>query len=195
MFRQVSIDVFLLLVASLLVHQVVFRLRSGSSCRNGGGPCGFVTSLFWPGRSTALGWLKVLVRLVAGLCFIVLAVTGFYPALILGQSLSGYFLMVHVTAGGAFAACIAFLVLCGASGNCLNRSDWSSPALSVPLCKICFWLLILLALPVFLSVVLSMLTLFGTCGQLLLADVHRYSALFFAAVVIAYCYLVVCCKD
>jgi len=48
-----------------------------------------------------------------------------------------------------------------------------------------------LALPVILSIVLSMFPLFGTDGQEFLLQLHRYSALLFALVAIMYTYLVI----
>jgi len=55
--------------------------------------------------------------------------------------------------------------------------------------KICFWLILFLALPVILSAVLSMFTLFGTYGQELLLGLHRYSTLSLALFSMAWLYL------
>jgi len=57
--------------------------------------------------------------------------------------------------------------------------------------KITFWLLVVLALPLILSMVSSMFSLFGTHWQELLLEVHRYSALLFALVAIVHIYLVI----
>jgi hypothetical protein len=48
-----------------------------------------------------------------------------------------------------------------------------------------------LALPVILSVVLSMFPLFGTDGQEFLLNLHRYSALLLALVAIVHTYLII----
>ena len=165
-----------------------------------------LTLFFLEQRLSLLGRLKKLVYLVALLCFVVLGVTGFYLRLVCGEELSGYLLMVHVTAGGAFAVCVAILALCRAQGNCFNRSDWpglaglcrGEPAASdsvwpgFGLCvKICFWLILLIALPVFMSVVLSMLPLFGTEWQGYLAETHRYSVLAFVVIAVVHTYLTI----
>jgi len=60
--------------------------------------------------------------------------------------------------------------------------------------RICFWLIVVLALPVILSIVLSMFALFGTKGQEFLLDTHRYSALLLALIVIVHTYLIIQAK-
>jgi cytochrome b subunit of formate dehydrogenase len=57
--------------------------------------------------------------------------------------------------------------------------------------KLTFWIIMFLALPVIISIVLSMFPLFGTAWQELLAQVHRYCALALALVVIVHTYLMV----
>ena len=209
MFRTVSIIVLLVAVAGLALHYLVSRLRSPAKA----GPIGIarglvylLTLLFLPQQLTLLGKFKKLLYLVAMLCVVVLAVTGFYPVLILGKHLSGYLLMIHVTTGGVFAACLVLLALVFGHNHRFNENDWSwltsvvrrelqkprlLPENSDLLRKICFWLLIVLALPLMLSVVLSMFPLLGTAGQLLLADTHRYSTLAFAVVAIIHTYLII----
>ena len=209
MFRTVSIIVLLVAVAALALHYLVSRLRSPAK---GGPVCiarGLVyllTLLFLPQQLTLLGKFKKLLYLVAMLCVVVLAVTGFYPVLILGKHISGYLLMIHVTAGGVFAACLVLLAFTFAHSHRFNENDWpwlaslirrrlqKDPFLprntDLPR-KICFWLLAVLALPVMLSVVLSMFPIFGTASQNLLADTHRYSTLAFAAVAIIHTYLTI----
>ncbi|HUT28973.1 MAG TPA: hypothetical protein VMX13_04190 [Sedimentisphaerales bacterium] len=209
MFRTVSIIVLLVAVAALALHYLVSRLRSPAKA----GPVCIVrglvyllTLLFLPQQLTLLGKFKKLVYLLAMLCVVVLAVTGFYSVLILGKHISGYLLMIHVTAGGVFAVCLALLALTFAQSHRFNENDWPwltsmvrrelqepklLPENSDLLRKICFWLLIILALPLMLSVVLSMFPLFGTAVQVLLADTHRYSTLTFAAVAIIHTYLII----
>ena len=57
--------------------------------------------------------------------------------------------------------------------------------------KVTFWLIIFLALPLILSIILSMFPLFGTHWQELLLSMHRYTALVFVLVVIVHIYLVI----
>ena len=51
--------------------------------------------------------------------------------------------------------------------------------------------MILLALPVILSIVLSMFPLFGTDGQVWLLDLHRYSAVLLVMAILVHTYLTI----
>ena len=57
--------------------------------------------------------------------------------------------------------------------------------------RIAFWLIIFLALPLILSIVLSMFPYFGTHWQELLLSIHRYTALVFTLVAIVHTYLLI----
>ena len=168
------------------------------------------TLLFVEQKLSLLGVFKKLVYLLALLCFCVLAVNGFFAAVVLGKSVSGYWIMLQTTAGGVFAVCVAILAVMWARRHRFNEGDWpglqrileritlAKKAGEEPLnrsgClgqKITFWLLVVLALPLILSMVSSMFTLFGTDGQKLLLELHRYSALLFALVAIVHIYLVI----
>ena len=139
--------------------------------------------------------LRKLVYLVAVLCGIVLAVTGFYPVCILGEHISGYPMMLHATCAPVFAACMAALAVmwagrcCFEDGDCpvikrlvgwLTGSKDSEPKdkckCSSTGQKVFFWLLIVLSLPLILSIVLSMFPIFGTHWQKVLLSVHRWVA-------------------
>jgi hypothetical protein len=120
--------------------------------------------------------LKKLICDVTFLSILVLIITGFYPKLILSRTISGYWLMFHVTAATIFVCCLALLALMYAEQNLLKK-----PAV---LRAITFWLILLLALPLILSIVLSMFPLFGTQYQELLAEIHRYSALSISVIAI-----------
>ena len=149
--------------------------------------------------------LKKLIYILALVCFAVLAVTGFIPWL-LGKSLSGYLLMIHATFAPVFALCMAALAVMEAHNQRFDKSDWLLLSRMVRLrtpdegpvsngsfivMKVCFWLICMLALALFLSSVLSMFPLFGTAGQKFLFQLHRYSALLLALAVIVYTYLVI----
>jgi cytochrome b subunit of formate dehydrogenase len=161
-------------------------------------------------RIGLLGILKKLVYWVALLCFIVLAITGFAQRLLLGEAISGYWLMLHATCAPVFAVCLALLALFWAPRHVFRWGDWpwleglirriiqlqadaTEPAgegfgLGQ---KITFWLVVVLALPLILSIVSSMFPLFGTHGQELLLNVHRYSALLLAMAAIIHTYLMI----
>ena len=168
------------------------------------------TLLFVEQRLSLMGVLRKLVYLLALLCFVVLAVTGFYPTLVLDEHISGYLLMIHATFAPIFAICLAVLAVMWASHCRFNGRDW--PWLqrlirrvilpktaeekfvcqcSNPGQKITFWLIVVIALPLILSIVSSMFPLFGTHWQELLLDTHRYSALLLALAVIVHTYLII----
>jgi cytochrome b subunit of formate dehydrogenase len=217
MFKTISIIAFVVLLVGLAIdHTVRYRRRAAKdqeySCLC---PLGLVrklvyllTLLLLEQRLSLLGRLRKLIFLLAILCFLVLGVTGFYSALGPGTELGGYLLMIHVSAGGAFAACMALLTLMWANRCRFNTND-ARPLLRIvgrepkhpevvgePELgrKILFWLLAVLSLPLILSVVLSMFPLAGTDWQVLLADTHRWSALAFATAGIWYIYILACDK-
>jgi len=144
--------------------------------------------------------VRNLLYLLGLILFVVLTVSGFYPPLFLGEELSGYLLMIHVTAGGGFAGCLTLLMLmwahrCRFSDDVLNRMlCWlakrpqigDSPPAGGLWPKLLFWMITVLSLPLILSAVLSMFPIFGTTGQYVLAGIHRGIAYAFAVVIIAH---------
>jgi cytochrome b subunit of formate dehydrogenase len=145
--------------------------------------------------------LKKLVYALWLVCFVVLLVTGFGPWLIWGKRLAGYWLMAHATFAPVFALCMAALAVMSADNQRFDKSDWnflsrifrrSTPDEGPVSCglvlvkKVCFWLICVPAVPLFLSSVLSMFPIFGTAGQKFLFQLHRYSALLFALAAIVH---------
>jgi cytochrome b subunit of formate dehydrogenase len=149
--------------------------------------------------------LRILVYLVAIFSFVVLALTGFYPVLILGEHISGYLVMVHATFAPVFAGCLAVLAVLWARRCRFTPGDlpWFERLVRrVTLTegtdeavrrshsglgqKVTFWLIIFLALPLGLSILLSMYPLVGTHWQELLLSLHRYTAYVFSLVVIVH---------
>ena len=197
MYQKISIIAFLIILAGIVLHRLVSpshkKLKRKSTK-----------------KLSIVGVLRILVYLLALLCFVVLAVTGFYPTLVLGEHISGYLVMVHATFAPIFAVCLAVLAVMWASRCRFVYSDWpwferfvqrvtsvkssseEAPSNSSGLGqKMAFWLIIFLALPLILSIVLSMFPLFGTHWQELLLSTHRYTALVFALVVIVHTYLLI----
>jgi cytochrome b subunit of formate dehydrogenase len=153
-------------------------------------------------KRSLVDYLRILVYLVAIFSFVVLAITGFYPVLILGGHITGYLVMVHATFAPVFAACLAILAVLWARRCCFTPGDWpwferlvqrvtraggagevqrSNSCLGQ---KITFWLILFLALPLALSILLSMYSLLGTHWQEFLLCLHRYTAYVFSLVVI-----------
>ena len=209
MFRTISIVAFAVTVGCMALNCII------SPCKE----CWrhplrkivhLVTLLLLEKKLSLMEVLRKLVYLLALLCFVILAVTGFYPTIILGEHISGYLIMVHATFSPIFAICLAVLAVMWARNCRFNQSDWpwfgrivqrvtlvkstgeetqrKSSGLGQ---KITFWLIIILALPLILSIILSMYTLFGTYWQELLLGIHRYTALVFALVGIVHTYLLI----
>jgi len=198
MYQKIAIIAFLITLACIVLHRIVVpsnkRLPGNSTSH----------------RLSIIGMLRILVYLAVLFCFVVLAMTGFYPTLVLGEHISGYLVMVHATFAPVFAVFLAVLAVMWAkrwrftSGDCplFERIvRWATLA-NGPVAnnygessclgqKISFWLIIFLALPLILSVVLSMFPLFGTYWQELLLGVHRYTALVFAMVAILHTYFII----
>jgi len=112
-----------------------------------------------------------------------LAFTGFW-AMFRAQALGGYLLMVHCTVAPVFCFFLAAMAVIWSGKNCFERGDWRQGNRAVTLQKVFFWLMILAGIPVILSMVLSMVPLYGTNGQEFLYQLHRYCALFFVLVAI-----------
>jgi hypothetical protein len=144
------------------------------------------------------------------LCFVVLAITGFWPVLIRGEHISGWLMMIHATFAPIFAICLAILALTWAGGHRFVAEDcpWVQRLLrrvtnlrvaddarpwrcSLVVYKLAFWLLMFLALPLILSILVSMFHLLGTEWQHLTLALHRWSSLAFVIVAILYTYLAI----
>ncbi|MHC4124638.1 MAG: cytochrome b/b6 domain-containing protein [Planctomycetota bacterium] len=213
MFSKLSIICFAVVLVGIILHCLISAFRKGWKFQLIDiikKPIHLFTLLLVEQKLSLLGVLKKLVCLLALLCFLVLLITGFYPKLILGKTIFGYWMMLHATAAPVFAACLAFLAIMWAGANTFNSAD--SPVLmsffrrviKMPtpgektvqndICigrKICFWGIVFLSLPLILSVVLSMFPFFGTHIQELLLAVHSYTALLFTLVVIIHIYLTI----
>ncbi len=161
-------------------------------------------------KSSLLGALKKLVYLVSLLCFVVLAITGFWPVLVGGGHISGYLMMIHATFAPVFALCLALLALTWAGSNRFTAEDcpWVQrlvrrttrlhvPAEETPwrcsllVYKATFWLLLFLALPLVLSIIVSMFHLLGTNWQHWTLALHRWTSLVFVIVAIVHTYVAI----
>ncbi len=212
MFQTVSILVLLATLLGVVIHW--FAFPAGRECRgNSGVVRGAVhvfSMLLIEQRNSLLGALKKLCYLVTVVCFLVLAMTGFWPLLVRGEHISGYLMMIHATFAPIFAICLAILALTWAGGNrfafgdcpCVQRLLRRVTRLHVPqpegpckwtlaVQKAAFWAIVVLALPLILSIVLSMLPLFGTHYQELAMAAHRWTAVVFSVAVILHTYLAV----
>ncbi|MDH7599559.1 MAG: hypothetical protein QHH07_08005, partial [Sedimentisphaerales bacterium] len=79
--------------------------------------------LLLPRRGTSIvTWLARLAASVMAICVVVLAITGFLPAL-QGQRLSGYLLLIHVSCGPVLVAAATFWFLVRAARFSFGQSD------------------------------------------------------------------------
>lgn len=207
MFRWISIISFVTVLAGIFLHHLLF-------------PCGYkprfsteslirkkvhLFTLLFPEQKLGLpGKIRKLAFLLGLLSFMVLLLTGFAPV-IFGIKLQGWWLMVHATFAPIFIGCAAIVALLGAGQYRFNQKDCEA----IPFIGECgagkgcwltdsglgvktgFWLLLILSLPVTLTMVLSMLPLFGTEGQEFLYFVHRWSALVFGLLAVIELYMLI----
>jgi len=198
MFEIITIIGFAVTLAGIVLH----RLISPS------GPRKVKKTQSGKGKSSLLAVLRKLVYLLALLSFVVLVFTGFYPLLVLGEHITGYFVMLHATFSPVFAVCLAVLALMWADKCRIDYNEYpvmrrivrlltgakaadeETPCKnSGPGQKITFWLIILLALPLILSIVVILLGYSGTHQQEWFLAAHRYIALLFCLVAIIHTYL------
>jgi len=135
MFREIAITAFIITLVVLAVHCIAFpankkRCPFGDALRRWSPVSIFrkiihlFTLLLLEQKLSLLGVFKKLLFLLALLCFIVLAITGFYPLLVMDKHIYGYFVMVHATFAPIFAICVAILAILWARNHRFNRGDW-----------------------------------------------------------------------
>ncbi len=173
MFRIIAIISLMVAFLFMIVHYLIIRRNCPS----------WVSDFQWQSYrdnvrqySFVRRWLYILIYLAAILSMLVLAGTGLVFAVI-NRPLSGYMLMVHVTAAPVFMLALAAVAIISANMCRISKTDWQVNACSRGWSKILFWLVISCAPVVILSMILSMVPLFGTAGQVFLYELHRYSAL------------------
>jgi len=208
MFETVSIFAFLATFVGIVVHWVATP-AGGSRCVVRGA-VHTLSLLLIEQKSSLLGALKKLVYLLAVLCFLVLAITGFYPVLVKGEHISGFLMMIHATFAPVFALCMAILAVTWAGGHRFTAEDcpWMSRLLrrvtrlhvapddrpwrcSLVLYKAAFWCLLFLMLPLILSIVISMFHLLGTPWQHTTLALHRWISMVFVIVAVIHTYLAI----
>ena len=207
MFRMISIIAFVAVLFGIILHHMIFpygdkkSFFSFSSIRKKGP----LYTLLFPEQK--LGMAEKICKCVfmlGLLSFAVLAITGFGP-LFFGHRLEGYLLMVHVTFAPVFIGCVAVIAILSAGKYAFSRNDvqmLSSRCLETNVkgcwltdsgigAKAGFWALLVVSLPVTLTMVLSMMPLFGTKGQAFLFEAHRWCALVFSLVAMIEVYMLI----
>jgi hypothetical protein len=133
----------------------------------------------------------------------VLATTGFLQVVITGSHLTGTLLLVHIVAAPLFALTLAAASLLWSHDQQVREQDLpvlrglittgtvtGSVGLAT-LARILYWLVLVLALPLMLSIILSLFPLFGTEGETTLIGLHGYSALALVAVTLLHSYILI----
>jgi len=208
MFQVLSILALAAVLVGIGAHWVLTP-ANGSRCVLRGAVHAF-SLLLIEQRSSLLGALKKLCYLVTAVCFVVLAITGFYPTLVKGEHISGFLMYIHATFAPIFALCMAILAVTWAGGHRFTAEDcpWMSRLLrrvtrlqvvadnrpwpcSLLLYKATFWLVMFLMLPLILSIVVSMFHILGTPWQHWTLALHRWTSLVFVLAVIIHTYLAI----
>ncbi len=155
------------------------------------------------GTTGGLDNLRRIVTMVSTALFLILAITGFLPALLLGSHLSGILLVAHVTTAPLFAISLSVLALLWAHRLRFDEMDWRTaedfgrrefPGKDVLVrfaLKVGFWMVLLLSLPLMLTVILGLFPLFGTDGESLLIRLHGYSALLLLITALGELYVII----
>ena len=136
-----------------------------------------------------LGRWQRLIYALTLLSLVVLAFTGFWPV-IRGEPLSGWFLMVHNGAAGPFALGLLVLAILWAERRPARLVESPVATGFGRGQRLVFWAAALLATTLVLTMMFSMVQIFGTPGQELLFEIHRYSALAMVLVAMVHGYLV-----
>jgi cytochrome b subunit of formate dehydrogenase len=131
--------------------------------------------------------------------FLVLALSAYLQVMIWGGPLTGWLLIIHVTAAPLFAISLMLNILVWPQQKRFNQQDWYYLRQILRQKKILllrsndvefwnkliFWIFMLGAIPAILAIVLQLYPVFGSAGMENLLSVHRYSTLIlFVTVVI-----------
>ena len=195
MFRTMAIVALTLTVLAAAGHYLVFGPRPVSA------------GVAAPPLRRWSAWQRCLHGLIT-LSFIVLAATGFGPA-IRGEPLEGWWLLVHILSGPVFAAGVTILALtwaeqCRVAPYDLEWLRYGGGYLGTTavLCadkfdagqKTFFWTIVTLSFLALGSVMLATLPLFGQETLGILCTIHRYSALGLFVVLILHIYATILAK-
>lgn len=152
-----------------VAYSALHYMARGRAAR-AGGPAGGSATLKRFGLIERASYVFLTLTLLA------LAFTGMAPALVAGANLEGWMLMAHVGVGGAFMFLLLLTALLGTS------SAAGSEAKLAPEQRCTFWTAMGLGVATTVTMMLSMVPLFGTHGMEVLREVHRYCGLAMVAV-------------
>jgi cytochrome b subunit of formate dehydrogenase len=157
-------------------------------------------------KRSILDWrhhFRDLVFFLALFCATILILTGFLFYLILGQSLGGMALLLHVAVAPVFAISMVACLITQAYTHRFDGDDWvllkrwletkkTAPEAKAFgfLQKVLFWPLMFFA-TLLTSIILTMFPVFGTMGQEFLLNVHRFSAVGFFVSMLFFIYILI----
>ena len=136
--------------------------------------------------SYKLNWVKNFLYLTTLFLFSLMALSAFINVVFIGDDLTGLLLLIHVTVAPLFSIFLAVTIVVFAQANSFNKDDFEQKTNTIGnkfrpnqkgYIKIVFWLIVFFSIPIMVSIVLSMFPLFGTEGQEILLNIHRYSTL------------------
>jgi putative solute:sodium symporter small subunit len=162
LFRQILPFAFVGIVVIMVLHLAIALVLRGS-----------------PADRKKWNIWDILIYLGTLGCVAVLAATSFVEVLRHGE-LGGWPLFFHMFGAGAFTAVLPLLALSWAH---LNQFDVGPSTGATPppkfnwLPKLMFWVILVSGLVVTMTMLLSMLPVFGSDGLRFLLDLHRYSGL------------------
>jgi hypothetical protein len=159
-------------VVLVLLHLVVFRSRWRPA-----------------GRLSLWGKLVYLATLIS---VAALSVTAFGSLLRFG-TLDGWPLFAHMFGAGALVALLPLLALTWGAANGIGGAPRAQATQEGPprffwFSKLMYWVILAGGLVVTMTMLLSMLPLFGTDGLRTLLDIHRWSGLAVVLAAILHCY-------
>jgi hypothetical protein len=138
-------------------------------------------------------WTRIIVNL-AGMVSCGASVASGFPALLSGQALTGYWLMIHVGASGVLAVTALLTAFYWADRNRFGRADWNrarrpfgqakahaANPYVVLLRKLTFWIAAVAAVPAAASALLAMFPILASVRQATLFRIHRYAVVPLAA--------------
>ncbi len=145
--------------------------------------------------------LKLLVYVGSAICCALLVLSGFGPLLITNEPITGYVMLMHIGVAGFFSISVALFALFSSTRHIFTKPDQlllrymllgnndsriTASTSAGFWMKICYWLMLIVALPLMLSIALSMFPLFGPEGQETLRSLHIHSAFSMTLMIICY---------
>jgi cytochrome b subunit of formate dehydrogenase len=139
----------------------------------------------------ALYWLTLIL-------FLALAISAYLQVLVTGGPLTGWLLIIHVTAAPFFAVSLLLTILLWAHRQRFDRQDWFTLREIIRQKNITaveenhrrfwdkfnFWIFMLASIPAMVSIIFQLYPLFDSQGMEFLLQIHRYSTLILSVVLI-----------